>query len=53
MNRTTYLEIRGSSRVSFGELNSDGPFYILSPRLTGVGCVTILPDNKQGKSPHL
>ena len=45
-------EIKGLSGVSLPELYSGGPFHI-SGKLTGVGCVNILADTKQARSPHL
>jgi len=50
MNRSN--EIKGLPGVSLPELYSGSPFYILSGKLTGVGCVITLPDDKQGRSPH-
>jgi len=47
---TKCLKIKGPPGVSFGELNSGGSFYIYSPKLTGVGCVSTRPDIKEGSS---
>lgn len=52
MNRSED-EIKGLPGESFHRLFTGSPFYSYTVKLSSVGCVNILPDVKQGRSPHL
>jgi len=46
-------EIKESLASSFTERPCGGSFYMSFVKLSGVGCVAKLPDNKQGTSHYL
>ena len=50
--KNAVFEIKGLPGEILNKLLTGGPFYIMLS-ISRVGCVTILPDNKQGRSPHL